>query len=154
MGFLGEQSQYGWWPSAFFTASSRAFFAPIFSKTAFMAQYQGVKEAASRVHDDHIGVGRVYHLFRLPEHVEQAIFHCLQDQALIDALQDHCQDREGALESLSTLAGSHAANEEGPVLVGDIDQLLHGNTLGMLGHHYLSAFTRETRAYPYYADRV
>ena len=40
VGYLGEHHQYNWWPSAFLTPSSMAFLAPIFSKTAFMAQYQ------------------------------------------------------------------------------------------------------------------
>ena len=51
VGFLGEQSQFNWWSSSFFTANSRAFWSPVFSKTAFIVQHQGVKEAASRVHD-------------------------------------------------------------------------------------------------------
>jgi hypothetical protein len=55
-----------------------------FIKNAFVAQYHGVQEAASRVHDEHIGIGRVYHLFRLPEHVEQALFNSLQNKAFVD----------------------------------------------------------------------
>ena len=58
VGYLGEQHQYHWWPSAFFTPSSMAFLAPMFGKTAFIAQYQGVKAAASRIHDEHIGLGK------------------------------------------------------------------------------------------------
>jgi hypothetical protein len=38
-----------------------------------------VKEAAARVHDEYIGVGKVYHLFRLPEHIEQALHSSLRD---------------------------------------------------------------------------
>src|SRR5712691_3071033 len=85
VGYLGEHHQYNWWPSAFLAPSSVAFLAPIFSKTAFMAQYQGVKAAAARVHDEHIGLGKVYHLFRLPERLEQALFQSLQDQAVVDS---------------------------------------------------------------------
>ena len=85
VGFLGERSQFNWWPSAFFISSSSAFLSPIFTKTAFTAQYHGVKEAASRVHDEHIGVGKVYHLFRLPETVEQTLFGHLQDPGFIDS---------------------------------------------------------------------
>jgi hypothetical protein len=84
VGFLGEQSQFNWWLSAFFAPSSSAFLAPVFSKNAFADQYHGVQEAASRVHDEHIGIGRVYHLFRLPEHVEQALFNSLQNKAFVD----------------------------------------------------------------------
>jgi hypothetical protein len=32
VGFLGEQSQFNWWPSAFFAPSSSAFLAPVFNQ--------------------------------------------------------------------------------------------------------------------------
>jgi hypothetical protein len=154
VGFLGEQSQYNWWPSAFFTPSSRAFLTPMFSKTAFTAQYQGVKEAASRVHDEHIGVGKVYHLFRLPEYTEQALGTCVQEPAFVASVTPHLHDTASALESLSTLAGSSDESTEGPVLVGAIGELAHKPTLRRLAQYYCSAFTGNTRTYPYYVDRT
>jgi hypothetical protein len=153
VGFLGERSQFNWWPSAFFTASSSAFLGPIFTKTAFMAQYHGVKEAASRVHDEHIGIGKVYHLFRLPENVEQTLFTHLRDHAFIDSVRPHLEAQERALEGLATVATSRTASQEGPVLVGPFDELLGGKTLGLLAHYYRSAFTGNTQVYPYYADQ-
>jgi hypothetical protein len=150
VGFLGEQSQFNWWPSAFLTANSRAFLLPVFSKTAFIAQYQGVKEAASRVHDERIGIGVVYHLFRLPEHIEQALFAGLHDKEFVDAVSGQVQDTECALASLASLAEASSEDGEGPVLVGKVDALLAGQTLGVLAHHYQTAFVRGTAAYPYY----
>ena len=70
VGFLGECSQYGWWPTAFYEASSRPFLEPVFTKTARSAQYHGVVAAARRLHDEHLSVGS-FHLFRLPEETEQ-----------------------------------------------------------------------------------
>jgi len=68
IGFLGESDQYSWWPSSFLSPTSSAFLSPVFSKTSFTAQYYGVREAATIVHDEHIGIGKgVFHLFRLPE---------------------------------------------------------------------------------------
>ena len=150
VGFLGEQSQFNWWPSSFFTQSSRAFLSPIFSKTIFVAQYQGVKEAASRVHDERIGVGAVYHLFRLPENVEQALFNILHDQQFADTLAAQLQEKVQALEILATLADSSPEHCEGPVRIGDIDELIAGKKLGILAHHYRSAFASSIEAYPYY----
>jgi len=126
VGFLGEQSQFNWWLSAFFAPSSSAFLAPVFSKNAFAAQYHGVQEAASRVHDEHIGIGRVYHLFRLPEHVEQALFNSLQDKVFVDSIRDQLQNQDRALDNLITLADSLPECAEGPVLIGDIDELMDG----------------------------
>lgn len=153
VGYLGEQHQYNWWPSAFLTPSSMAFLAPIFSKTAFMAQYQGVKAAASRVHDEHIGLGKVYHLFRLPERLEQMLYQHLQDQASVDSLRVALHDTDQALACLATWADSHPVSAEGPVLVGHIAELVHGQTVGRLAQHYWSAFTRNTHVYPYYGEQ-
>jgi hypothetical protein len=154
VGFLGERSQCNWWPSAFFIASSSAFLSPIFTKTAFTAQYHGVKEAASRVHDEHIGVGKVYHLFRLPETVEHTLVGHLREPGFIDSVSVQLQDQEQALEGLATVATSHAACQEGPVLVGAIDELLAGKHLGLLAHYYRSAFSENTKVYPYYAAKT
>src|SRR5712691_11258595 len=116
VGYLGEQRQCNWWPSVFFTPNSLAFLTPIFSKTAFMAQYQGVKAAASRVHDEHIGLGKVYHLFRLPERLEQALYHYLQDKTFVDGLHVPLHDTDQSLACLATCPDSHSASVEGPIL--------------------------------------
>ena len=154
VGYLGEQHQYDWWPSAFFTPSSMAFLTPMFSKTAFMAQYQGVKAAASRVHDEHIGLGKVYHLFRLPERLEQALYQHLQDKTFVDALRVPPHDKGQALESLVTYVDSHAVSAEGPVLVGTITKLVHRKTFGRLAQYYWSAFAQNTHVYPYYGEQA
>jgi len=44
VGFLGERSQFAWWPTAFYETSSRLFLEPVFSKTSHLAQYHGVLE--------------------------------------------------------------------------------------------------------------
>ena len=49
----------------------------MFSKTSRLAQYHGVLEAARRLHDEHLSVGS-YHLFRLPEEVEQDLHALVQ----------------------------------------------------------------------------
>jgi len=65
IGLLGEFQQHSWWSSSFFSSTSSAFLAPMFSRTMFLARYHGVRSAAALVHDDHIGVGaNVFHLFR------------------------------------------------------------------------------------------
>ena len=66
VGYLGEKGQANWWGSEFFSATATAFLAPIFNRSLFLAQYQGATAAAAKVHDEAIGVGRIFHLFRLP----------------------------------------------------------------------------------------
>src|SRR6266498_2626769 len=82
VGFLGEREQYAWWQSSFFSAQNRAFLAPVFGRTQLLAQAMGVTRAASLVHDERIGVGRVFHLFRLPEDVEERVHQTIQQPAV------------------------------------------------------------------------
>jgi hypothetical protein len=155
VGYLGEQPQYTWWLSAFFTPSSPAFLSPIFSKTVFMAQYQGVKAAASRVHDDHIGLGKVYHLFRLPERLEHALFQRLHDTGFVDDLCAPLDNKEHALACLAaTCADTHPTSVQGPVLVGEMAALMHGKTVGLLAQYYWTAFTHSLQVYPYYVEQL
>ena len=77
VGAAGEDKGLGWWRSAFCGSMSSAYLSPMFPRTAQMASLTGVTAAACRVHDEHIGVGRVFHLFRLPEDLEQAICESL-----------------------------------------------------------------------------
>ncbi len=69
-GALGERQSPYWWATSFMTETSGMFLNPIFTKTHLLAQYQGIKEAACLVHDEYIGTGKVFHLFRLPEEIE------------------------------------------------------------------------------------
>src|SRR5690349_14523885 len=78
VGYLGEREQYSWWQSSVFAPAGRAILAPVLGRTQALAQYAGVRRAAALVHDERIGVGRVFHLFRLPEDVEQALHHVVQ----------------------------------------------------------------------------
>ena len=61
VGLLGERDAAGWWTSAFLSPTSTSFLAPVFGGNTFQARYQGVLEAAKRVHDERIGVGHVFH---------------------------------------------------------------------------------------------
>ena len=83
IGYLGEKNQANWWGSEFFSATATAFLAPIFNRSLFLAQYQGATAAAAKIHDEAIGVGRIYHLFRLPIGLEQASADALNDAAFV-----------------------------------------------------------------------
>src|SRR5947207_11300108 len=82
VGILGEHGQAAWWPSMFLGQHANAFLSPIFGSKTRMAQYHGVTEAACRIHDERIGVGRVFHLFRLPETIEQRLSAAFQEGSL------------------------------------------------------------------------
>src|SRR5271165_1656301 len=78
VGLLGERDVAQWWRSGFMSPTSSAFLAPVFGSKVLQAKYQGALAAAQRVHDEHVGVGRAFHPFRLPEIMEQRLFDAVQ----------------------------------------------------------------------------
>lgn len=148
VGFLGERAQYAWWPTAFYETSSRLFLEPVFAKTSRLAQYHGVLEAARRSHDEHLSMGS-YHLFRLPEEVEQDLHTAVQSRVGEELATQVLQSKEAALEALKGLATTDSLSNMGPTAVGSIRDIDSTDTLKAVATAYLSAFTQNARTYPY-----
>lgn len=154
VGFLGEKDQFGWWQSSFFTTGSDAFLSPLFSRTKVLAQCNGVTRAAALVHDERIGVGHVYHLFRLPEEIEQGIHQALHDQNRGWTLEKATANREAAFEYLRQQAENTESTGVGPVRVGNTETLRELKTWQTVSGVYLSAFEHQTMIFPYFTDIV
>lgn len=152
VGFLGEKGQHAWWPTEFYSQTAPAFLSPIFAKTAALAQYHGVKEAAQLVHDERIGVGRVFHLFRLPETMEQLLFEFLRDPEVLGQLTDTLETAVEATEQLEAIAKSTAPLREGPLQIGTIGDLDSNRWLAEAARCYLAAFQADARCFPYLLD--
>jgi hypothetical protein len=152
VGYLGEKGQHNWWSSEFFSTTASAFLNPVFGKTATLAQYHGVKEAARRVHDEHIGVGRVFHLFRLPESIEQAVFEVLPDPAVTDALRIDIESQDAAAAALQSIVDSTDSLQEGPVQIGEVSDLEGTRWLSDAARCYEAAFNSGSRSFPYLVD--
>lgn len=151
VGLLGEKDQFGWWPSGFLAPTSAAFLTPVFGKHSLQAKYQGVVEAARKVHDDRIGVGRVFHLFRLPETMEQRLFESFGAQETQSRLERVAHSPAAAKDWLAALAGEPLESKPGPVLVGGADRL-DGNGWGkVLAAKYVSAFNSGIQCFPYFS---
>lgn len=148
VGFLGERAQYAWWPTAFYEASSRIFLEPVFSKTSRLAQYHGVLEAARRLHDEHLSVGS-YHLFRMPEEVEQDLHAIVQSIIGEEIASQAPQSKEAALDALKCLAATSDMSSVGPMAVGSINDLDSTDTLKIIAAAYLCSFTQNVKTYPY-----
>lgn len=148
VGFLGERAQCAWWPTAFYEASSRLFLEPVFSKASRLAQYHGVLEAARLLHDEHLSVGS-YHLFRLPEEVEQDLHVIVQSSVGEELANQAPQSKEAALDALKRLAATGSTSSVGPTAVGSIKDLDSTDTLKAIAAAYLSAFTQNIKTYPY-----
>ncbi|HSN74074.1 MAG TPA: BrxE family protein, partial [Anaerolineae bacterium] len=131
---------------------SRAFLSPLFGRTQLLAQCNGVTQAAALVHDDRIGVGQVYHLFRLPEDMEQAIHRFLNDEAACGRLEAQVADRTDALAGLRTMAGQASIAGVGPALVGATGELRNMNAWSTVAAHYLHAFEQSVQVFPYFRN--
>ena len=148
IGFLGERSHFAWWPTAFYETSSRLFLEPVFTKTSQLAQYHGVLEAARRLHDDHLSVGS-YHLFRLPEEIEQDLHNLMQSTLAEEFAIQVTKSKDAALNALKSMYLTEILAGEGPIALGNIRNIKSDDTLAVIAGTYLSAFLQDIRSYPY-----
>ena len=148
VGFLGEKGQANWWGSEFFSHSAATFLAHVFNRSLFLAQYQGATAAAAKVHDDAIGVGSIYHLFRLPIGLEQASADALSDEVFVKALQARLMSREQAMARLAELAGAEEIATPGPISLGKQEDDL-GAALNRAASIYHSALSVGIQSQPF-----
>jgi len=152
VGMLGERASTPWWKTSFFGSSSQAFLAPTFPRTVLAAQFHGVREAASRVHDGAIGTGHVYHLFRLPEDLEQALHRqvCKPDRA--SELTGTIKDEESAVATLEQHSKTGPANGQGPVRVGGLADIRSSDAWRRVAGLYLVGYKDGRLVLPYFAE--
>ncbi len=148
VGFLGEKTQFAWWESNFLGQSSNAFLAPTFPRTTLLAQYHGVCEAALIVHDESVGIGHNFHLFRLPVSLERNIAKSIQEIGNGNALSTALKTKENALQRLAELADSNDA-QSGPVHVGAFEELKLEQLIRSIAGIYLSAFEQNKKCFPF-----
>lgn len=146
--FLGERSQYDWWPTSFFgdySMRSLEFVAP---KTAMLAQYHGAVEAARRRHDEHLSVG-THNLFRLPEEFEQDLHSLVQTTQGTAIIREFPKDKETTLSDLVKMASNSVGAVEGPVSLGSMSMFREPATAKSIACVYANAFPAHVKAYPY-----
>jgi len=147
VGYLGERDQANWWSSSFLGRTSEAFLAPIFGNAVANARVVGVTEAARRVHDNAIGVGRTFHLFRLPETLEQELHRTLS--ASKDTTTPESVD--AAIEKMKALSSRDSEPKPGPVHVGALHMLADAQWVPVVASHYRAAFAAGVQSFPYFA---
>jgi len=154
IGYLGEKEQFDWWQSSFFTQGSNAFLSPVFSRTQLLAQCNGVTRAAALVHDERIGVGNVYHLFRLPEELEQGIHLSLQESQLEEVIRKIIESRDSALDYLRKNSSTQVQPSMGPKRVGNVHALHDHETWKVVAGLYLFSFEQQKEILPYFTNLV
>jgi hypothetical protein len=105
-------------------------------------------EAARRFHDENLSVGS-FHIFRLPEEIEQDLHEMVQTR-LIDLFDPALIiDHGTALNALSKSCAGADDGSVGPVLVGTIDELWAPALLNKVGAIYRTALSSGDQALPY-----
>ena len=153
VGLLGEQSDPQWWKSSFCNSNGKTFLSPIFPRTYIHAQYQGVVSAAALVHDDRIGVGNVFHLYRLPEDIEQHL-HVMARAEFAPAISEVMKDVDSATQFLRGYVGDVQKTSQGPVKVGHLSALRDTPVWKDVAGFYLSGFEHQRETFPFFSDRT
>jgi hypothetical protein len=153
VGFLGEKDQAAWWTSSFFASGSPTFLSPIFARTQLVAQCVGVATAASKVHDERIGIGQVYHLFRLPEDLEQGVHRILRQPSVAGRIAINVATRDQAVQYLRSGGRQAQQNAIGPTRIAGITGLRDASMWEVVAATYADGFEKGTECYPYFTDR-
>jgi hypothetical protein len=151
VGYLGENDQYEWWPTAFLSTTGRRYLEFNFPRTVLSAGINSVLHAAKDLHDRRIGRSGLFHLFRLPHAIEQDL-HFLLASDFKETLAVMIQGRDRAIAVLADLAEGERISAEGPRSISAIDQLTHRLTLRKLAACYLWAFESGKQAFPYFTS--
>lgn len=149
IGFLGERSQCNWWDTNFLSPTGLQFLAINFPRSTLAAGCNSVSEAARRLHDERIGKGGVYHLFRMPATIEETLHKTL---IAMDAgnLKAALKDKAAAMLQLKAYIKNTVDAPEGPVQVGTNRHLDTEFAVSELAMHYLNAFEQGKKCFPYF----
>jgi hypothetical protein len=152
VGFLGENTRFRWWDTNFLSKTGLQYLAIPFPRTAFAAGCASVAEAAKRLHDERIGKGGVFHLFRLPSAIEEKLHRYLHGMQPIEILSE-LEGKEKALAKLKEYAEADVQTREGPVQVGKADKIMTEYIVSELATHYFDAFSNGVKTFPYFTER-
>jgi hypothetical protein len=145
VGLLGSKKHHGWWDCAFLDETGIRFLSTTFPRSARAAAFNATIEAAQRVHDDAVGKGSSYNLFRLPLAIEDHLQEFTVDDTYPLAA-------DAARAELRALADASIKAPEGPVQVGIASRILADVSLQELAAHYTSAFAQGLRCFPYFSN--
>ena len=148
---LGETADPKWWNSNWFSTTADSFLKPVFGNEFGAAIYHGSLEASKRVHDERIGVGRVFHLFRLPEEMELKINSIVLGESCSPIKE--LTEPEQATNFIKELSLDETFSEIGPNRVGAFKDLMGKKWIRILTSNYKSAFDNSKQTFPYFTDQ-
>lgn len=148
---LGEDPAVQWWRTQFFSAAGLRLLARIYPRTQWPAAVESASVAARTIHDQAIGRGQVYHLFRLPDHIEREIAASSGQagplwEELTPALGN--KDVLGAL--LKKVAATGDKPQVGPFCIGKVKDINRSESSKRAAALYAAAFDAGQKVFPYF----
>ena len=142
--YAGETSTPVWWPTNCLTADAAMDFRHLFADAAPAVAWQLSSQAACQAHDKWLS-GMDYHLFRLPEGLEEAIYHTGL-QLPVAVAQQWLAERD----ALGKVPAGSMPSPTGPQRLGTSADLLSGAALPALRTCYKAAFQGGVQVFPYF----
>ncbi len=149
---LGEANMSGWWKTQFLSATGLSYLSRLYPRSSFAAAVRSASRAAKVVHDSSIGVGSVFHLFRLPQQQEWHLEEFLRAHGdeLSQMLMPMLSQREQLLQALDDLGGANSHTAIGPLRLGTLADLQTDGWIAACASAYATAFREGSKVFPYF----
>jgi hypothetical protein len=153
---LGEAHHAGWWRSQFLSPVGLSYLGRLYPRSSFAAAVRSATRAARAVHDTSIGIGNVYHLFRLPSSLEWQMDEALREGeaeswARFVPLLGQAEKLLDELRRLGEL-GATAKPATGPLRLGAMRNVGQPGWTAQLALVYYTAFRHGLKVFPYFED--
>lgn len=154
LGEAHDVHRVGWWKTQFLSPTGLSYLNRLYPRSGFAAAVRSASRAAKAVHDSTIGVGSVFHLFRLPQQHERRVEEFLSEHAieLPQTFEPMFHQREQLLKALDDLgrANSNSSNARGPLRLGTAADLQTDGWMAACASAYAVAFREGSKVFPYF----
>lgn len=158
---LGESTDPPWWNTKFMTDTGIRFLERLYPRVPMHAAVHSSGKAACDAHDKAVGRVGVYHLFRFPDHIENALTGLVSSEGseFFNSFRKVLNDRQGLLDLLLELCngktdGDFAVNSSGPLGMGSESEVEDMDTLTRIAAIYYQSFMRGVPSYPYFTSHT
>ena len=147
--YLGSKASASWWKCDFLSEAGLASAEYNFPRHPLVGALGATTLAAKLHHDERIGKNGIWHLFRLPSHLEVQLHQKIASAP--DALTAALLEQSAAMSFLAELADGEIDPPDGPVQVGSPDMCATREGIAEMAKHYHAAFRAGRVILPYFA---
>ena len=145
----------GWWKTQFLSTTGLSYLSRLYPRSSFAAAVRSAGRAAKAIHDSSIGVGNVFHLFRLPQQHERHLEEFVRAHGadLQDVFTPMLSQREQLLKALDDLGDTNSHTALGPLRLGTLADLQTDGWTAACASAYANAFREGSKVFPYFEAR-